>query len=667
MEQLYYFKNMSLSSFMRLFHGSDFFGNEDELFCNSFLCLHSVGKNILTGVLFIILFVFAGNLYAQETRVSGTLKVHPWVELPVVISTDIEGGLQSAGTITLSSDPSSEINTAIPSYKRENGMVVSVVDDGNNNQIRYFEYQGSDSWLEVFVIKEWESGHVYSEGECISYDGNFYVANTGFTSATSFEDDSVSWNAWGGKDAAYDITSIVMDGDTLTAVAKEGDVISTDDRDHTVATVGYVEFSSSSAALDGTRAITRPGWDGVTGFMPGTSNVVDFLQKVFYPVSSPMITSFNYDGNTTSGQYSYQTEDDEKVLTDHVGTVTIPYSTWNTAGNMTFNYEVTNRSVLDGSDDTAIQTVEIYFNGTSLGTNTENSLASSLSGSFTPSPTDFSPNVDANVGGKATIRVTDAAANIINLELNLSFVKALGVSVNSINISASDGGSRLTSSEGSGTSSDPYLIERTGSDFNYYMVWGITLNDDTQADISFDGTYKPSDITATTATTGSESFSVPNVATSAAFRVGATATGNVANDASPTVYSSYYRLQDRLYCGFLSSDVEPSESEIKALQNSSLKTTTYYSDSGISYTNNTGSSGFFTWAVPAYTAATESTPSFSKTVYYEAAGTWYTNTNINTYYVAVTPPGGGDQSWYWVCIYKASTANGGSIKVKLSN
>jgi len=624
-------------------------------------------RNTLATVFLLILFVLVSKSYAQETRVSGTLKVHPWVELPVVISTDIKGGMQSAGTITLSADPSAEINTAVPSYAREEGMVISVVDDGKNNQIRYFEYQGNDKWLEVFVVKKWETGHVYSEGECIAYEGNFYVANTGFTSAAAFKNDSVKWNSRGGKDAAYDINTIVMDGDTLTAVAKEGDVIGAGDKNHTVATVGYVDLSSTSVTLDGSKAITRPGWDGVTGFTPGTTNVSDFLKRVFYPVSSPMVTSFNCNGNTTSGQYSYQTEDDEKVLTDHVGTITIPYSTWNTAGNITFNYEITNRSVLDGSDDTAIQTIELSFNGTSLGTNTENSPASSLSGSFTPSPSDFSPNVDANVGGKATIRVTDAAANIINLELNLSFIKAQGVSVNSINISASDGGSKLTCSEGSGTSSDPYLIERTGYELNYYAVWGITLNDDTQADISFDGTYKPSDITATASTTGSESFTVPNTATSAAFSIGATATGNVANDASATVYSSYYRLQDRLFCGFLSSDVEPSETEIKALQNSSLKTTTYYSDAGISYTNSTGSSGFFTWAVPTYAEATASKPSFSKKVYYEAAGTWYTNTNINTYYVAVTPPGGGAQSWYWVCIYKASTANGGSIKVKLSD
>lgn len=622
---------------------------------------------MLGAIFLLVLFVVSNNLIAQETRVTGTLKMHPWVELPVVLSTDIKGGLQSVGTINLSTDPAVEINQEVPTFKRDSGMVVSIADAANNNKIRYFEYQGSDEWLEILVVKEWQSGHIYSSGDAVFYNGNFFVADTSFTSSGNFEADT-AWNAWGGKDAAFDINRMVMGGDTLTAVAKKGEVIDSAAGNQTIATVGYVENVSASSTFDGQRSITRPGWDGVTGLTPGTSTVTDFLQKVFYPVSSPMVTSFNYNGNTNSGKYSYQTEDAQKVVNDYIGTITIPYCTWDTAANLTFNYEITNRSVLDASTDTKIKTVDLSFNGTSMGSNAENSLSNPLSGNFSLIPGNFSPDVDKNVSGKATIKVTDEASNIVKLDLNLSFIKAQGVSVQSVNISTTSGGSKLQPSEGGGTSSNPYLIERTGSDLSYYAVWTLVFNDDTEADIAFSGTYKPSDVTATKATSGSEAITVPNTATSSAFRVGATATGDVANDASTTKYSSYYQLKDRFYCGFLSSDVEPTEAQIEALANSSLKTTTYYNSSGVSYSNNTGSSGFFAWAVPTYTAASASKPSsFSQTAYYEAAGTWYTNTNTNTYYVNITPPGGGDASWYWVCIYKASTAAGGSIKVKLSN
>lgn len=623
-------------------------------------------RKILSLGLLLALISFVGISYGQETRITGTLSMHPWVKLPVVVSTDIKGGMQTVGALTLSASPAVELNTTIPSYTRNVGMVASVIDAGKNNQIRYFEYRGTDKWLEVYVVHQWEPEHIYSAGESVIFGGNFYVANTDFTSAETFLEDSDRWNSWGGKDAEFDVKTLLLSGDKLTGVAVKDDVVPDEEKKQTLATVSYIDGASSTSSFDGNKAITRPGWTGITGFNPATDNVVDFLNKVFYPVSTPLITSFNYNGVTTSGQYSFQSADAQKIVTDQVGTMTIPYSVWNAATGLTFNYAVTNRSIADESTDTPISKVDLFLGGTNIGSNTINSSAPTITGNFNPVKSTFTTNIDNNQSSVMKLQVTDGASNVVNLNLNITFTKAMGVSFSSTWISATSGGASL-SGEGSGSVTDPYLIERTGYDLTRYAVWGLTFNDDTKADLAFEGTYKPANIAASTTTTGNAAFAIPNTATGSAFRVGISAKGNVAQDISASVYSAYYLLQDKLYCGFLPSDVLPTENQLKALPNSSLKTAPYFATTGISYTNSSGSSGFFAWAIPTYIPATAPAPSFSKTVYYEAAGTWYTNTNTNTYTVKVTPPGGGAQSWYWVCIYKASTGIGGSIKVKLSN
>jgi len=624
-------------------------------------------RNILSLVLLLALTSFVGISYGQETRITGTLNMHPWVKLPVVISTDIQGGMQTVGPVTLSASPAVELNTAIPSYTRNVGMVASVIDAGKNNQIRYFEYTGTDKWLEVSVVHQWETGHIYSAGERVSFNGNFYVANTNFTSANAFPKDSALWNSWGGKDAEFDVKTLMLNGDTLTGVAVKNDVVPELVKKHTLATVSYIDNASSTSSFDGSKAITRPGWTGITGFTPATDNVVDFLNKVFYPVSTPLITSFNYNGVTTFGKFSSQSADAQKIVTDQVGTMTIPYSTWKTATGLTFNYAVTNQSIADQSTDTPITKVDLFLGSTNIGSNTVNSSAATITGNFNPVKSTFTTNIDNDQSSVMRLQVTDNASNVANLNLNIKFTKAQGVSVSSTVISATAGGTSLTG-EGAGSISDPYLIERAGSDLTRYTVWGLTFNDDAKADLAFEGTSKPTNITASTTTTGNAAFTILNTAITTPFRVGTSASGDVAQDISASVYSSYYLLQDKLYCGFLSSDVAPTEGQLKALSNSSLKTTIYYQTGGVTYTKEIGSSGFFAWAIPTYTPATAPAPSFSKTVYYEAAGTWYTNTNTNTYMVKVTPPpGGGAQSWYWVCIYKASTGAGGQIKVKLAN
>ncbi len=617
-------------------------------------------------LLVLVLLACTSQVEGQETRLSTTLKVHPWVKLPVVVSTDVQGGLQSVGALALSENPADELAVNVPEYKRTEGMVVSVIDLNANNRTRYFTYTSGKTWQEVVVLQQWTAGNQYLAGDAVIHEGNYYTANADFTSDTSFKTDSARWNSWGGKDAEYDVKTLFLGKDTLTSAAVKEDVVADEDKKHTLATVSYVDEVGASTDFDGSKAITRPGWEGVTGMIPGTDNVADFLKKVFYPVSTPLITTFNYNGVTAGGQYSYQSADELNVVTDHTGTITIPYGEWNKASGLTFNFEITNRSLADGSEDTPVEQVRLLVDGVEIDASVLNSMSPQISGNFMPEKSSFATDIDFNQSSVLSLQVEDGAANRVALNLNITFVKAQGVEVTNAWLASTSGGSKLLG-EGTGTQADPYLIERTGADKTYYVEWGLKFNDDTQADVLFEGTLKPEDLTAVSMEEGSSSFEVPNSSTAQAFRVGVSAKGDVAQDLSASVYSAYYLLQDQTYCGFLNSDVEPSESQLKGLPKHSLKTAEYYQADGLSLKNSTGSSGFFTWAIPTYTPASDPAPAFSKRVFYEAAGTWYENFNINTYYVKMTPPGGGEQSWYWVCIYKASTGNGGSIKVKLSN
>jgi len=271
------------------------------------------------------------------------------------------------------------------------------------------------------VVHQWEAGHQYSAGDVVAYGGNYYIANTDFTSSTSFETDLSKWNATGGKDAKYDISQIAMDNKTLTKVAIGSDVVGDADKNHTLATVGYIEQALAQLSFDGSKPITRQGWLGVTGFTPSTDNVADFLKKIFYPPTSALITSFNYNGIINpSTSFSYQITDGQRIVTNYVGTISIPYSTWNTTANLTFNYAITNRSVSDESDDTPIQKVELFLEGTNIGINTVNSTAATVSGSFSPLSSSFSTGIKHILN----LRVTDGASNIVSLNLFVILEKA---------------------------------------------------------------------------------------------------------------------------------------------------------------------------------------------------------------------------------------------------
>ena len=581
---------------------------------------------------------------AQETRVTGTLKVHPWINLPVVISTDVEGGLQSLGTLNLTATPVAVLNDKVPAFKRKIGMVTTVVDADSGNKTRYFEYVGADNWSEIFVIYGWQANHVYTTGEYVEYLGNFYVANTDLTSSGTFVTDALKWDNAGGKDGKYTIKVLKMDGQTLNKVAISSSVVAAGTEDNTLVTAGY----ASNAPFDGNRVVTRAGLTGISGVNFGTATIAAFLNKVFFPILSPMISYFRYQDNMTAGQYSYQTEDASRLLIDHVGTVTLGYLEYLGLTNLVFKYNINKRD-----PSRAITKVELLSStGSLLGTISDGLIT----GTFTFPKSNYSG---------LTLKVYDDASNITSLSVTTSFTLANGVTISNARISLTAGGVKYVGAEGAGTSGDPYLIQRTATtgSVSFHLSWTINPNDDINhvTNIDFSGIPALTNITGTNITQVDYTpiaFSNEDAAVAAGtiYKYGVKAKGSIANIYSAESATSYYQMKEKTYVGFLTTNAEPTPADILGLQTKSLKTTDYYTS--VTETNGLGVSAFCVWAVPTY-----GIPGYTQKMWSYAAGTWNEiSVNKDEYYVEVTP-----NNWYWVGIYRASTGAGNSVTVKLSN
>lgn len=487
-------------------------------------------------------------------------------------------------------------------------------------------------------------------------DPNFALSPANGISTTNI----TNWNAaagWGDHAAAGYLKSYTETDPSFKAWNKSSGI--------NITTSQISDFQASlntmgDGAFDANKTVTRPGLAGISGSNFNTKTIVDFLNKVFFPVLSPMITSFRYDGKVTAGQFSYQDENPStKAVTDHQGSVVMPYSEWNSSGsNIVFNYSISKRE-----SNSSITKVELIKNGISIGS----IINGSPTGSFSLQKSSFTDSeILQNI--PLTLKVTDNAANVVSLILNVSVGQMSGVTLSNARLSTSNSGAAFTTPEGSGTWGDPYLIERTGSDMSFFFVWTILGNDDegNVTTINFSGT--PTMSALTNAKNISQTFVspviFPHTDVTTKYQLGASAKGSVANNFSPISYSDFYQLCDRTYCGFLSTNLAPSSSDIVSLQSSSLKTDDYTSMNGITLANETGRSSFFTWAIPTYVDGNASAPAFSKTVYYYAIGNWFVNSNTTVHYVKV--PKGSTSSWYWVCIYNASTANGVTITTKIN-
>ena len=414
----------------------------------------------------------------------------------------------------------------------------------------------------------------------------------------------------------------------------------------------------------------------LTGCIPGTTYYVRAYATTSFgtvygnelilqlnPSQSPYFNYFRYSDVQTAGMYSYQLVDPvSKVIINNVGTVTVAYATWSPFANFTFKYDITKREL-----SSTITKVEILNGATVLDTRLDGLATGSF---FIPKSSSYT---------NLTVKVTDGYSNVASLSLNTNFTAPLGVQISSVRLSSSSGGSALSTSEGTGSVATPWLIERTGSDLSYYLNWSMTKNNDANiTNINFSGSPTLGNLSGASLVQQTISPVVlPNSDAATIYRLGVSAKGDVAQVFSPVSYSAYYQLRDKLYCGFLPSNIKPTEAQILAMQNSSLGTTGYYStkinpvppdalESGVTLTNSTGASGYFAWAVPTYNNGATA-PTFSKYTYWFGFGSWNSfdeGFDRTSYFVKTT---GANATWYWVCIFNASTANGNSVRALLQN
>ncbi|MEI6143254.1 MAG: hypothetical protein WCP85_28510, partial [Mariniphaga sp.] len=425
-----------------------------------------------------------------------------------------------------------------------------------------------------------------------------------------------------------------------------------------------------NALFNGQRPVTRTGLTGISGINFNTTTLVDFLNKVFFPTRSPYLNFFRYNNVATAGMVSFQTVDPvTQVTLDNLGTVTVPYATWSDPllPFFIFKYDIAQQ------DPIAISKVELYngSDATPLFTNVDGALV----GAFDKVPKSSSYT-------SLKLKITDASSNEVSLTLNTVFVAPLGVQIGNVRISNSNGGVALTTSEGAGTAASPWLIQRTGADFNYFLNWEMTKNNDANVtNINFTGPPTLGNLAGANLSQSSISpVTLPNSDAATVYHLGVSAKGNVASVFSPIGYSAYYQLRDKTYCGYIpaASAANPQESDILGLQLSSLMTSQYFSslpngtsplasESGVDLTNNLGVSGYFTWAVPTYVKATSAAPAFIKYPSTFAFGSWapYSEgSDMKTFLVKTT---GANASWYWVCVFNPPTAPGAKTRAILQN
>ncbi len=472
--------------------------------------------------LFCVIGVFSPTQAQDETRVTGTVKVHPWIDLPVVISTDLQGGLQSLGALALTATPATVLNATVPAFERAVGMVVTAIDSDNNNQTRYFEYLGTDAWREVFVMNAWEPSHGYFPGDYVVYDGNFYVANTTFTSdATTFATDASKWNNAGGKDGKYTTTEIKMDSQTLTKVAASATTVADIDKDITLATAGYVLANGGGGGIsfDIDRPVTLSGTN-VSGLNLGAGGktMSEFLEAFFFPAvpATPPSTTLS------------------------TAQTTFPYSTWKNWGsytnNLTFSWSVTNNSQSDNTDDKAITSIKLKSGATELASVASPS-GGTESGSFTNIPIqNTNGNVTTDFTKTYTLEVIDAEPNTVNKNVTVTMSKAIQLTY---------GNPTLTPA----TTVYEYDVNNKAITLN----WSITPNDEAITNIQVNGSSTGStSATGSTPVTfltiangGTQTKAFPLVVTGDLYGAGATRN-------SPTV-----SWENRLYRGVITSATPP--------------------------------------------------------------------------------------------------------------
>ena len=234
------------------------------------------------------------------------------------------------------------------------------------------------------------------------------------------------------------VRMLVLDTDSIASVAqaKDWDVVATNDTT-SVSTVSYTHkaLKEGGDEIDfvyGEKKITRAGLTGLTGTALNADNLEEFLKKVFFPVSTPYINLLSYETIESSQSVDAVT----KQVASSVGSVTLPYSIWKDATDLTFNFEVVNQSLTDDSEDTPVSLIEMTKGGSGIETYTIPSgdeLKDTIKGSITVDIANLETSATGNSTTTLALKIEDSYPNVQSLDMNFVTSKAIQSSVTSVN------------------------------------------------------------------------------------------------------------------------------------------------------------------------------------------------------------------------------------------
>ena len=250
--------------------------------------------------------------------------------------------------------------------------------------------------------------------------------------------------------------TLIIGGDTILNVAKAGDVIINEKQ--TVATVEYVESQvNASTNFNYDRQISRTSWDfagmNVSGGVT-EGNVVDFLNRIFFPVPAPVVNQFTITSPGTS----------------------VPFSVWRSFGaemDFDFHYKVTNTSKVNTNvgDETDLTSLDISFGGVVQASADLSGQGDVIEGNLTGIKVD-KPAAHIGDSFDFKLEVEDAYPNKVEAILSVVLTDAIGLTQSNPSL---DG------------STNTKIFERDNTDKTVTLGWNITANDESVVDIYIDG------------------------------------------------------------------------------------------------------------------------------------------------------------------------------------
>ena len=169
--------------------------------------------------------------------------------------------------------------------------------------VQDFYYYNGTLW--IGVSNKWIPAHPYVQGNMVQYNGNYYIANTSFTSdPATFSNDIANWNDAGGKDGKYSVTELRMDNEIFSKVSISGSTVVPGDEDKTLVTVGYLNGPGGSATnFSGSLSGDVTGTQGAT--VIGAGKVTNSMLAGSIASSKLVGTDITTIGTLTTGSVPY--------------------------------------------------------------------------------------------------------------------------------------------------------------------------------------------------------------------------------------------------------------------------------------------------------------------------------------------------------------------------